>query len=190
MKNPWDRQPRERSKAYGYFCQYRDLGEERSLEKLCQICTKTVPKISRLKELSSRWDWVERAEKYDEYLRLKERESKEKKISNFMDSDLEDAISQGEDIKLIVKKLGISAENGEVQITSIAHAMKSILSAYKDNMEVILRLAGLPQTITESQLNADIKADVKNTVEANTKVNLDEILIEMEKSKEPIEDDL
>jgi len=76
-KHDWDRQPRETSRAYELFCGYRDLGTERSLRKLKQG-TNGAPNVNRLKRLSTRWNWVERCERYDDYLEQQDRLQQEK----------------------------------------------------------------------------------------------------------------
>lgn len=68
-RKPWERQPKESSRVYRYFEVYRDLGPQRSLEKVHQTFAKSSPRISlrRLKTLSTRYNWVERARAWDDY---------------------------------------------------------------------------------------------------------------------------
>lgn len=52
----------ESSKAYAAYIAYRDLGENRSLEKVSQELTKSVP---LLKRWSAKYEWVARALAWD-----------------------------------------------------------------------------------------------------------------------------
>lgn len=79
MPEIWERQPRESSKAYAAFCIYRDMGPDRSIEKVYEKRSKRGP-LSRLKNWSVKHNWVERANAYDDYLERKKREEKEKAI--------------------------------------------------------------------------------------------------------------
>jgi len=79
MPEVWDRQKNESSKAYAAFCVYRDLGPDRSLEKVRQTLDK--PRSRKwLGEWCATYNWVERARAYDDYLEKKKREEKEKAI--------------------------------------------------------------------------------------------------------------
>lgn len=79
MAEIWDRLPNESSKAYAVFCIYRDLGPERSLEKLRQNLDK--PRSRKwLGDWSVKYNWVDRAVAYDDYIDRKKREEKEKAI--------------------------------------------------------------------------------------------------------------
>lgn len=59
---PWDRQDGETSQAYGAFCEYRDLGVDRSTRTVAQKLSKSDAIIRRW---SSRWNWVKRAQAWD-----------------------------------------------------------------------------------------------------------------------------
>lgn len=61
----WDRLPNESSRAYQAYVIYRDLGPDRSLAQVSQKHTKSIP---TLKRWSSKYNWVERARAYDDYL--------------------------------------------------------------------------------------------------------------------------
>ena len=76
-KQPWDRQLGESSKAYAHFCVYRDAGATRSIRKMPSVsgCTSVVRQLNRW---SSRWRWVERCQKYDDYLEHERRLQQEK----------------------------------------------------------------------------------------------------------------
>jgi len=76
-KQAWDRQPGESSKAYAHFCLYRDRGVSRSIRQMPSVsgCTSVVRQLNRW---SSRWRWVERCQKYDDYLEHERRLQQEK----------------------------------------------------------------------------------------------------------------
>ena len=66
MDHPWDRQPRESSRAYAYFVAYRDMGPRRSLTGVRQTLGEgSAPSRGRLGQLSSVWSWVERSRAWD-----------------------------------------------------------------------------------------------------------------------------
>jgi hypothetical protein len=84
MAEIWERQPHESSKAYAVFCVYRDLGPDRSLEKLRQNLDK--PRSKKwLGDWSVKYNWVDRAAAYDDYIEGKKREKKEKAILEMAD---------------------------------------------------------------------------------------------------------
>ena len=68
---PWERQPEETTKAYEAFCEYRDMGTQRSLSKVAA-------KLQKSETLMGRWsgsyDWVKRAAKWDDEQERIERE--------------------------------------------------------------------------------------------------------------------
>ena len=66
----WDRQPFESMRAYSYFCLYLDMELlERSVKK---IADKVGRSVRMMWDLSSKWDWLKRAEAYDLHMqRLK-----------------------------------------------------------------------------------------------------------------------
>lgn len=82
MPEIWERLPNESSKAYAAFCIYRDLGSERSLDGVRRKLEENGKKVSIkfLGRWSSKYNWVARAQAYDDYLERKKREEKEKAI--------------------------------------------------------------------------------------------------------------
>ena len=64
---PYDRQPSETDKSWAAFCAYRDMGRERSLEKLKQnrIETGGSNTYSTLTNWSSKYSWVKRCSVFD-----------------------------------------------------------------------------------------------------------------------------
>lgn len=71
----WDRRDNESAKAYAAFCEYRNMGVERSLNAVSQNLAKSLPFI---KEWSSKHEWVKRAEEWDAHQEEKSRRSMEK----------------------------------------------------------------------------------------------------------------
>jgi len=86
MSEVWDRLTGESSKAYYAFCIYRDLGRDRSHERVTQAYRKTAsknPKFNRPQQIhiwSIKYNWVSRVTAYDDYIEKKKREQNEKAI--------------------------------------------------------------------------------------------------------------
>jgi hypothetical protein len=99
-QNMWDRQPHESSKAYAHFCLYRDMGRDRSLRKLAQDA-KCISKVAQLRRWSSRWRWVERSQRYDDYLEHQDRLRQEK--------ERKDMLSRHAKIAVLVQSLAVKA---------------------------------------------------------------------------------
>ena len=91
MTKPWDRlqDKNETSKAYAAFCIYRDMGSERSYEVVAEHCNKTV---SHINKWGGKYDWVERARHYDDYLLAKDQKKFEAKLARFREEVTTEAI--------------------------------------------------------------------------------------------------
>lgn len=61
-EKPWERQDGETPKAFEAFCEYRDLGPNRSIAKTGQKLGKN---LTTLSEWSSKYDWVKRVAAWD-----------------------------------------------------------------------------------------------------------------------------
>jgi hypothetical protein len=61
----FERQPHESMRAYESFMIYRDMGPSRTTEKTSYRTGKT---HSWMQDLSQRWNWVERAKAYDDFM--------------------------------------------------------------------------------------------------------------------------
>lgn len=65
MAEQWERQRGESALQYAYFKSYLDMGVTRSIAKVREKCGKTA---GYLEKLSSRNNWVSRADAYDRYI--------------------------------------------------------------------------------------------------------------------------
>lgn len=92
MAEIWERLPEESSKAYEAFCIYRDLGVDRSIEKTAKSRLKP-GSYSWLRNWSSKYNWVERARAYDDYLEREKRKEREKAILEMMDRHIKETMA-------------------------------------------------------------------------------------------------
>lgn len=77
MAELWQRQPKERAKAWNAFRIYRDLGETRTHEKVRVALGRTAGYTRQIEEWSAKFKWVARVEAYEAHLdeeRLKQNE--------------------------------------------------------------------------------------------------------------------
>lgn len=101
---PWERQPKESSKAYAAFCAYRDLGARRSIPKLYRDST-DYGSIQNLKQLCAAHDWVERAQVYDDFLNAEKRAAQEEELRKMAERQAQEAeIIQRKVVQAIVAK--------------------------------------------------------------------------------------
>ncbi len=88
----WARQSSERSKAFSLFCMYRDMGPERSLDKLRKSMGEASVSQRNLELYSARYNWVKRAQAYDDYLQKKALQTFENRILKFKDQRTREAL--------------------------------------------------------------------------------------------------
>lgn len=65
--NKWDRLNGESDKAFAAFCVYRDLGAERSAEKVQLKLSKSTGYLRQLYKWSSLHNWVDRVSAWDDF---------------------------------------------------------------------------------------------------------------------------
>lgn len=91
----WQRIEYERDTPFAQFCIYRDLGPIRSLEKVSVKWREDVGEsisVRQLERLSSKYNWVERASAYDDYVDERQIEANLKEIEEMNKRQTEDAI--------------------------------------------------------------------------------------------------
>lgn len=174
-RKPWERRPHEKSKAFLYFNQYKDLGPKRSLRKVTETYGDDTVKIRQLEKLCSRWGWVERAEAYDDYVTEKDSDNRIKEMERFMTSEWSQARARMGVINENIKALHEDYNNGSSNGSTISHALKSNSSAYRDGIEVMLRLAGMPSTINQNINNTELKGSLDTSVRVSDEDLLDEV---------------
>jgi len=115
---PWQRQKDESFKAYAAFVAYRDLGVDRSIDKAyaAKRAAQQQPndkptssgRASRYwAEWSTRYNWVERAMAYDDYLMQKLADDFESNLIRRQQQVLREGLRDAEaQMKLFLKKLG------------------------------------------------------------------------------------
>ena len=115
-KTEWERKAGESSKAYGHFCFYRDAGKERSLRKLAADA-KATSKLRQLQHWSARWNWVERCEKYDDYLEYQDRSRQEKERRQMHERHAEISVLGQNIVVRELESLLAKAQGGGSQMT-------------------------------------------------------------------------
>lgn len=101
---PWERQAGETSKAYAAFCAYRDLGPSRSIPKAYQTHT-NLGHFTTLKAWSAEYNWVERAQAYDDYIDAEKRAVNEEELRKMAERQAQEAeIIQRKVVQTLVAK--------------------------------------------------------------------------------------
>jgi len=107
MGELWERLSNETTKAYAAFCIYRDLGSERSIDKVLAATGKR--NRSSLIKWSSRYNWVERVQAYDQYLEELKRKEQEQAIIEMSRRHAELAVRMQELIKARLEEIDVNA---------------------------------------------------------------------------------
>lgn len=155
IEKSWERQPKESKQAYEAFYLYLQMGDARTLRKVAQDLNKSLTLIGGW---SSTWSWQKRSRDYDNELRRKEFEAKQKAFDKMQERQIQTAIllqkkavqalekleyltpqdiarflSLGTKLEKETRKESIpSTENGNAQTTSLAD---TIITAYKRRMD-------------------------------------------------------
>jgi hypothetical protein len=128
----WDKREDESSKAYEWFCRYRDMGPGRSHEKLNQKYAGSRSNKSLTLRWSSKYAWVERAEAYDVYLEGKKRESNEERTIKAAEEqiDLSDRV-----MEILLRKLP-QMEYGEIKPTEWKNLAEFAVKTKRDALGI------------------------------------------------------
>ena len=76
----WKKQEGETSKAYDWFCKYRDMGTDRSISKVVQKYNKNTTYRRQLAKWSILYNWISRVEAYDTHLENLKRDENENRV--------------------------------------------------------------------------------------------------------------
>jgi hypothetical protein len=93
MAEIWERLPNESSKAYQAFCYYRDLGTGRGLDKALTSANRKLTNHAWWGKWMSKYNWVERARAYDDYLEQEKRKEQEKAILEMVERHTKEAMA-------------------------------------------------------------------------------------------------
>ena len=163
MPEPWERQRDESGRlepiqAYEYFSEYLTMDKPRSMKVLCKILGKREGYIRQLHAYSTTWNWIERAEAYDEHIILKKRLRKEQFYDELVESELPNLRKRLE----FYNKNMMDIENDEKsKPTSKAHAYDRNSKAHSTTLNEIMLMIGKPTEIRESSLEADVRAETE-----------------------------
>ena len=163
MPEPWERQRDESGRlepiqAYEYFSEYLTMDKPRSMKVLCRILGKKEGYIRQLHAYSTTWNWIERAEAYDEHIILKKRLRKEQFYDELVESELPNLRKRLE----FYNKNMMDIENDEKsKPTSKAHAYDRNSKAHSTTLNEIMLMIGKPTEIRESSLEADVRAETE-----------------------------
>jgi len=107
MGEPWEKLSNETTKAYAAFCIYRDLGSERRIDKVLAVTGKR--NRSSLIKWSSKYNWVERVQAYDQYLEELKRKEQEQAIIEMSRRHAELAVRMQDLIKARLEEIDVNA---------------------------------------------------------------------------------
>lgn len=181
---PWERQKGEPNKAHNLFKEFLQLGKARTLQQLHDILTdqynkanknqqnnheKKPPKLNTLKSYSSRYNWMERAGLYDDYidhqrLLLQEQRilDRQKQYLDTIEPQEEEALSNLlQNINSISDELKYPLE--KIKPTSKAHAVKSLATSLDLYIKNIRLIYDLPTETQAREVNANVQSEGRVT---------------------------
>lgn len=100
-EQPWQKREDETSKAFAAFTVYRNMGPERSLDKVRQELGRPSGYTRHLEKWSSEHDWVERAEAYDESIIAEASQQ----VRDDQVSEVEEMIDRHQSLTKMVQKI-------------------------------------------------------------------------------------
>ena len=173
MPEPWERQRDENGKlepikAFEYFNAYLTMDKPRSMKVLCERLGKKEGYLRQLQKYSSIWNWVERAEAYDEHIILKKRLRKEKFYDELVESELPNLRKR---LEYYNKNMNDIETDDTTKPTSKAHAYDKNSRAHSTTLNEILLMIGKPTEIRETSLDAEIESE--NIIDLENKVEVD-----------------
>lgn len=138
------------------------MGTTRSLRKLQKLQDNNSITVRQIGNYSSKWNWVHRAEKWDEHIILQDELRKQEEWIHEENILITNARKLNEVIQETLEDLRYV---DSTKATSVAHSLDSLAKALKNANDVLRVNYGRSTSITDNktQLEADIdsKVDVK-----------------------------
>jgi len=160
----WERQLKETSKAYKAFCEYRDLGSDRSLSKLTQELN--VSK-THLGNWSSKYNWVERVEAFDDYIESRVRDSNEKAIVEMRTRHAKHSQELQEALALLLEVLNRKIEKDpnlneldKLKLNELLGLVTQSAKCLKQLTEIEREARGVPSSTYRTEVTVDGKARI------------------------------
>lgn len=184
-KQLWERLEKESAKAYSYFCFYRDLGSERTTQKVHKKFTKTE---DYFRQLSAQHNWVERVKTYDDYLELKIRKANEKELVATSESLL-NTVNKMLDLytiplEAIEKKLRAKNETGFEGIT-----IKEIMTWVAQNgspMDKLVKIKMLLEDKPSEKITISLEATMQEQLKDKDIIDIDDYIDEIREFRKSI----
>jgi hypothetical protein len=161
--NLWERLESDTDKSFEAFCVYRDMGVKRSLDKVSQELSKSIPVF---KKWSITHNWQERVAAYDTHQATLRKERKERKQIEIEDNVLSDY----DFLRACIQKridsytaLNFRAEPFELQ---------DLLSMMKQADDYARRAVGLPDKVNSPQRTEIANAPGESLRMQQTNVNI------------------
>ena len=115
----WTRLSNEPSKAYLDFCIYRDLGRGRSLDRACKLSYAeqgkdhgSARRTGQWADWSQKFNWVARAEAYDDWIDEEKRSAHVAKLQELEDMKLDFAVENQRRKQDLVRNMDATLERG------------------------------------------------------------------------------
>ena len=184
MSQPWERQKNESSKSFAWFCEYRDLGPARTLQKvvnkLAREQTKDdngekrvpIPTLTQLTNQSSKWGWTKRCQSYDNYMDERVRLQKEE---DYLELEAR-LVAIGEDFIDNLERNLQDLKFDDAKPTTISHSLKSSADAFDKTVKDIRLLFGRSTEIKDEKVDAVVDAEIDSTAKFNVDLTSDEFM--------------
>ena len=159
--------PREKQESFNKFIIYRDLKPyERSLTKVAEIITENNQEqkkmINSLKQLCSKWCWVERVKIYDADQQLKlarKRETNFDSLSGVLLDNVEGLIKYANNLLGEVIKNPVKDNGEQYSLVTRIKMTKDVSSLLKEAHELLCNLCGRPSSYRSFEFDGVIDVD-------------------------------
>jgi len=171
MTEKWDRQEKETPRQYDYFKTFLDLGALRSIPKVQQKCGKSA---TYLEKLSSRNNWIARADAYDRYIDeiIRKENIEAIKKANKENVQLAQAIKVvvGKKVQLLIDKIKDAGSDTESLAEVINELSWNVLPQLTNMAVEIERKAyGMNDEILKISLGDNAESDVELSISLKKK---------------------
>ena len=169
----WERQTTDTDKSYSAFCVYRDMGRDRSQERVGKELARSRQQISRW---SHKHDWVNRVSAYDDYLEAQARQAHESGIIEAKARHISDMVTRVnklyeqfdnafESAKMLTVKRTIERDGKIIEITALDIDDQHRFTKWLGDIDSLARRNfEMPDKYTHQQREMSGELGLKHTV--------------------------